>query len=83
MAVLSDEKRLEVSHEFQQEVSNLTETLAVTKAQVLEAIILTDDFLEGQKTTFRAAVREAGSFTPEQQDRLFNHVANKRYAEGG
>ena len=84
MAVLSDNDRSETWAELMREWSNAREPVALTKADLLAAVVAIDTWLNDNATSANTAIPQParGALTTTQKALLLIHVARKRYVKG-
>lgn len=84
MAVLSDAKRAECNAELMRQLSALSETCGVTKADLRAAVNAIDDYLHTNAATINTAIPQParGALTVAQKSRLMRLVMRKRFEEG-
>ena len=81
MAILSDEERAEVRHKYSLEFSQRREGLALTKAEIREAVNATDQWVEDNKASFNSALPEPfkTTATSKQKSELLTYIVKKRW----
>ena len=84
MAVLTDSDRIECAAEFMRELSNIRESLNLTKPDVRAAVSALDQFLSDNAAAVNAAIPLPArtNLTTAQKARMLTFVIRQRYLKG-
>lgn len=84
MAILSDEKRIELWKEIQSSLSEVREPCAVNKADLRAAVNALDSFFSDNAATINAAIPQPArsDLTTSQKARLLMLILKYRFVEG-
>lgn len=83
--MLSDGDRAAVNQTVMQELSELRESLDLTKAELRAAVDATDDWIDLNAAVYNLALPQPARsvLTAAQKLRLFKAVADRRFSSGG